>query len=552
MVFSSVIEAFSIGAIVPFIGAITNPEYIINNKNIGDILLTLNIVNQKDVIYFFSISFILTVLIAGIFRFGMVYAITKYSFSVGHEISLKLFRNILYKKYQFHINRNSSQLISDITNKANNIIYNGLLPYLRLISSLLFLGGILILMLTINPVGTLLIFIISGSFYCLLIKLLKSKIKLNSELATRENVNLIRLIQEAVGGIREIILSNGYYHYLSTFTLSSKKLREAQSKNTFMEGSPRFLIETLILLLFGIVILLLNVYSSELIDNLPMLMLIGLSAQKMLPLFQTIYSSWASIQSVSCDLTDLSATLSEGAGVNISSKINAINNLNFSNKILFNNVSFSYDGTNDLLLKNISLHILKGKTTGVIGISGSGKSTFLDLFAGLIEPTSGQIYIDNEPLAGETVMLWQQKIAYVSQNVFLSDCSIAENIAIGSSLKEIDYSLLNNVCHKAQLSDLISMLPDGYMSIVGERGSRLSGGQRQRIGIARALYKKCEIIIFDEATSALDVKTENSVMQTINNLDSSITVIIVAHRTSTLSHCDHIYEVKNNTIELVQ
>jgi ATP-binding cassette subfamily B protein len=269
----------------------------------------------------------------------------------------------------------------------------------------------------------------------------------------------------------------------------------------------------------------------------------------MLPLMQQIYASWAAIRGGQSSVKDALDLL--GQPIYLEASRVRVTPVLFLNNIVLENINFRHSQGGPFILKKINLTIKKGSKVGFIGPTGGGKSTLLDILMGLLLPTEGRLLVDGREISKENTQGWQANIAHVPQNIFLADASIAENIAIGQKIKEIDYCYLQEAAIKAQISETINSMPDQYQTFVGERGIRLSGGQRQRIGIARALYKKSNVIILDEATNALDDLTESEVMHEIAKMSEEITVLIVAHRLSTLKNCDQVVELKEGRIRVI-
>jgi ATP-binding cassette subfamily B protein len=324
-------------------------------------------------------------------------------------------------------------------------------------------------------------------------------------------------------------------------------MRNAQANIQIVGGSPRFIIEAAgMILIAGLAYLLANrpegIYSA-----LPLMGVLVLSAQRLLPLLQQSYASWAQIRSSRATLVDTLELLNQPIPEHIDNSSN--NLIKFNNKISIRNLCFQYQPEGKWVLKDVNFCINKGSRIGVIGKTGSGKSTFLDLVMGLLVPTKGNFYIDDQEITSENSRAWQRYIAHVPQTIFLADITILENIAFGIPYELIDRDRVKDVASKAQIAEVIEGLPNGYETFVCERGVRLSGGQRQRIGIARALYKNVDVIVFDEATSALDNQTERAVMDVIDKLSNELTIIIVAHRITTLKNCNQIIEIDNGQIK---
>ena len=408
------------------------------------------------------------------------------------------------------------------------------------------LVAILITLIYVDPIISFFTSIIFGSIYILLTKYTRhNKIK-NSRVIAEQSTQIIKSLQEGLGGIRDVLIDGSQHVYCELFQRANAPLRKSQANNQEVSHSPRFIMESLgMILIAGLAYYLFNQPDGA-SKAIPIIGILALGAQKMLPIMQQSYQAWSSIQGSYASLQDTLLLLNQRFPSNSFNK--KILKINFNRDIKFDKVSFRYHSDFHNVIKHLSLSIHKGDRLGVIGATGSGKSTMIDILMGLLEPTSGALKVDGKAITEKNVRGWQRRIAHVPQAIFLSDTTIAENIAFGVHKKDIDFDRVHDAAHKAQLQDVIDTLPNQYNTIVGERGVRLSGGQRQRIGIARALYKNADILVFDEATSALDNKTEDSVMSSIEALGKEITVIMIAHRTSTLKKCTKIIELADGKI----
>jgi ATP-binding cassette subfamily B protein len=381
----------------------------------------------------------------------------------------------------------------------------------------------------------------------IIIGLTKKRLRKEGALVNQMNVQVLKNLQEGLGGVRDILIDGTQEVYSQIYAEEDGILRYAEANLKIVSGISRPFVESL-----GIVLIALFAYTFAIGANgfgaaIPIFGVIAFSAQRSLPLMQQLYSSWAIIQASRVSLGDVIKVLEENSPK--APLISRARELEFDDAIEFQNISFAYlDDTGDIL-KSINLKIKKGSRIGVIGPTGSGKSTLIDILMGLIPPTKGHLLVDDTPITESNLRNWQNKIAHVPQAIFLTDKSISENIAFGISKDKIDYDRVKKVAELAQLSATIERWPNTYATLVGERGVRLSGGQRQRIGIARALYKQSEVIVLDEATSALDSATEAEVMTAVESLSKDLTLVIVAHRLSTLKNCDYILSLKGGRVE---
>lgn len=542
MIVSSLLEIISIGLVIPFLGIMSNPE------RMADYSFLINIplygFNEISGTLKITIIFIVATVISGLARYLILLYGTKISFSIGTEFDNKIYKRTIYQSYKTHISRNTAEVVSIITQKTATVIY-ALNSCLSLCSSITILIFILIGLLYVSPKATLISFLLVGIFYYCIILLVRRKISQNGRDIADSQSSVVRFIHEGFGGIREIIIDNAHEEYCNNYKLANHRLRAAQASSHLISGFPRFAMES-----GGMVIIALLAYgmstgSGGLIEELPFLGALALSAQKILPLMQQAYASWSGISGSSSSIQDVLLLLNQ----EISNNEGPPRKFSFENKIELINVSYKHEDSSEYVLKNINLTIERGDRIGIIGESGSGKSTLLDLIMGLIEPTDGLILVDGKPV-NINLKGWYNNIAHVPQLIYLLDSSIERNIIFGRSTSDFDFEKLRAICEKVQIIDFIDSLPNGFKTIIGERGSRLSGGQRQRIGIARALYKNAKLIVLDEATSALDVKTESELINQIYKLDRDITMIFVAHRLSTLEKCDFIIELDKGAVSM--
>jgi ATP-binding cassette subfamily B protein len=387
---------------------------------------------------------------------------------------------------------------------------------------------------------------IFGFMYAIIIKKIRNKLKINSKNIAHESTQTIRYLQEGLGGIRDILIDGTQETFCAIYRRSDLVLRHAQGSNQFMSQSPRFGMEAMGMVLIAGLAYVLTQQTNGIIKVIPVLAALALGLQRLLPALQQAYQAWSTIQGAHASLQDTLELLDQP--LPNSSIQSSVVPVTFGCDISLRQLSFQYSPDKPYVLKNIDLTIKKGSRIGFIGTTGSGKSTLLDIIMGLLQPTGGTINVDGHSITPGNLQSWRKHIAHVPQSVFLTDGNVEANIAFGVPPEQIDPMRLRQAASQAQIADAIESWPLQYKSVVGERGVQLSGGQRQRIGIARALYKNANLIIFDEATSALDSKTEVAAMEAIELLSKDITILIVAHRLSTLDKCDEILEIVNGNL----
>ena len=543
MIFSSFAEVISLGAVLPFLGVISAPEAVFNMELAKPIINMLDIESPDQLLLPLSLFFAISVIFAAIFRTLLLWLTIKISYSTGSELSVKTYKRIMNQSYIEHINRNTSELISIMGPKLNNAVavINNILIFF---SSFFIMLGILSLLITVQPVISLLLFSSFALIYILTTYIFRLRLIKNSTNVSVLGPLLVKTLQESLGGIRNIIIDDSKKEFINIYSQTDQKFRIAQGNINFVGSSPRPIMEALGILLIICLVYFFSLQTEGIQTAIPVLGFMALGAQRLLPSLQQTYAAWSYIRGEQKSLEDILSILNKRLDVGKKSILKS--DIVFKQTIHLKNVSFRFEKTLPKVLKNFNLKIEKGSWVGIVGETGSGKSTLIDIIMGLLEPTDGGLYIDEQLLSFNDLKSWQTKIAHVPQVIFLTDASISENIAFGVNSNEINHDLVKRSAKIAQINETIEALPDAYNTRVGERGVKLSGGQRQRIGIARALYKQAEIIIFDEATNALDSSKEASVMKALESLNKNITVIMIAHRLSTLENCSQIVDLSAN------
>ena len=541
MILASFAEILSIGAVLPFLAVLTSPERIFQLPKAQPFIHTLGFTNPRQLLFPLTIAFGIAAIISGAMRLLLLWASTRLSFATGADLSISIYRRTLYQPYAVHASRNSSEIINGIAGKSNAVISSTISPVMTLISCSIMLLVILLALLSVEPIIALSAFGGFGLIYTGIIKLTQKQQLLNSRCMARESTQVIKSLQEGLGGIRDVLIDGSQAAYCHLYRNADQPYRRAQGSSVFIGGSPKFAIEALGMMLIAILAYELARQPGGIGKAIPVLGALALGAQRLLPVLQQAYSSWSTIQGGQASLQDTLELLDQPLPDYVDQP--PAKPISFQNRITLKNLSFRYTLQTSLVLRNLDLIIKKGSTIGFIGITGSGKSTLLDIIMGLLSPTEGTLDIDGQPITTNNNRAWQAHIAHVPQAIFLADSSIEENIAFGVPTNKIDRQRVKHAAQQAQIAAIIETWPKKYKTFIGERGIRLSGGQRQRIGIARALYKQADVIIFDEATSALDNDTERAVMQSIETLGRDLTILIIAHRLTTLKNCDQIIEL---------
>ena len=546
MIVASFAEILSIGAVLPFLSILMDPLRVFEHAGAQPIINFLGIKEPKQLLLPLTVIFGLAALLAGGLRLLLFWVNTRLSFATGGDLSLSIYRRTLFQPYSVHVERNSSEIISGLSTKAGSAT-NSISMVLTILSSSIMLASIIIALLFVEPVITLVGLGGFGLIYAIITRLTRKQMLKNSQCIAQESTKIIQALQEGLGGKRDMLIDGTQDVYCATYSKSDRPLRRAYANNIFIGVSPRYGLEILGMIFVAGLAYSLGQQSGGIVNAIPIIGALTIGVQKLLPVMQQIYGAWSSIRDTQASLQDALDLLDQP----LPSYANQISGkpLVFQKSISLENLSFRYGLQTPWVLKNLSLTIPKGSRVGFIGPTGSGKSTLLDVIMALLWPNNGALKIDGKLISDYNHREWQAHIAHVPQAIFLTDGTVYENIALGVPVSQINIERAQQAAQQAQIADDIDTWPKKYLTFVGERGIRLSGGQRQRIGIARAVYKQADVIILDEATSALDSETETNVMQAIDNLNANITVLIIAHRLSTLNKCTFIVELNNGGIQ---
>ena len=547
MLLSVFTEIVSIGSIIPFLSVLTHPEKVMELEWVQPILNFLNIHSESELLFPTTVGFVMAIVLSTLIRILLLWVNSQLAASMGVDLKKEVYKRTLYQPYEFHIAHNSSELISTVTEKVGIAIHAGIMHVLMLVSAFLTSLAIIMTLLAVNALVAIITFVLLGGGYLFIGYMVKKYIRKNGEIIAKNQPLAVKCMQEGLGGIRDIILDNSQNVFIDIYSKVAFNSQYAGMRNGLFGSLPKLFLEMLGMVLIAILAYFLATHGAEKEAVLPILGVLSLGAQKLLPALQQIYFSWSLINGSSSMIENVVEQLKKPLPRLLTSEIQK-GILDFQKFIILKDVSFKYKGTEEFVLKDLNLKIKKGSKVGFVGTTGSGKSTLLDIIMGLLEPTNGKLLVDDKKIDKNNLQNWQRYIAHVPQSIFLSDTTISENIAFGIPLEKIDMDRVKRATKRASLDEFIEQLPNKYLTEVGERGVQLSGGQRQRIGIARALYKEAKVIVFDEATSALDNETERNVMESINLLKKDLTILIIAHRLSTLDRCDVIYKLKNGKI----
>lgn len=542
---SSIAEIFSLGIVLPFISLLINPESSDQFRVLNRVCKLLGLSGNDQAILVITGLFVGATLLSSFLRAILIWSVTKFSYGSGAELSLKIYKRMLNSNYEYHLNSSSDEIINIISTKTNSAI-GAILMALNLFSSCILAISIFGFLLYIDTFLACFIFLVLGSIYATIIFFVRNVFVKNSKIIALESTNTIKVLQEGLGMIRDILMDGSQKLFCELFNMADLRQRQAQGKSHFLGLAPKFFIEALVVSLIAIVACFLSITKQLLAASLPVFGVLILGSQKLLPLLQQIYVSWSGIAIAQASMADTLKILNNDE---IDKRVGIdpepiIFNRNFS----LANLTFTYRGNQKPILSDLNLRINFGECIGILGRSGSGKTTLLNIMMGLLRPQKGEIIVDEKKITFDSLECWRRMVSHVPQDVYLFNATVAENITIKQKNDLIDWDLLRWATSKAALLDEINSWPMGFNTIIGERGGKLSGGQRQRVAIARALYKSSKFIVFDEATSALDAKTESEVMNTIYGLVGDATIIIVSHNPQCLARCNSIYEIKSGIL----
>ncbi len=551
--FVSGIEVISTGLVGQFISLATDPGSISKSDFFNAVYQRLDLNSQSQFLVVLGSLVVAMFYFKSSLSFFSQKIIFEFGFKLQGDLSARLMNLYLDAPYTFHLSRNSASLIQNIINETSRFSQGVIAPGLTCISNAVITIALVGLLIKINIMAMVVITCILLLSYLLMLSL-KSRISLWGKQGSDANTEMIRVINHSLGGLKETKVIGCESYFEDQMETQTKKYSTSASLALSFGNLPRYVIEAfLISFLIGFTFLFLATNQGNTQGLSATLGVFALVSIRLLPAVGNLltsingirYSAY-SIDKIHLDLMELE----KNAIIRRKSKpfvLNARPTLPFENSIILENVTYSYPNAQMKSLEGISLTIRKGESIGLIGKSGAGKTTLVDVILGLLSTQIGDIKVDGTSIYKD-LRAWQNMIGYVPQSIFLVDDTLEKNIAFGVSGHLIDSQRLRKAILAAQLEELIEHLPNGLNTIVGERGVLLSGGQRQRIGIARALYHEREILVFDEATAALDNETESLVTEAIKSLSGTKTMIIIAHRLSTIQHCDHIYQLSQGHV----
>ena len=546
----AILDMAGVASVLPFMAVLTNPSLIETNfilKYMFQASSIFGVQNNQEFMFILGFLVFFTLVITLIFKVFVIYIQTRFILMLEHSIGKRLVEGYLYQPYSWSLSRHSADLGKTILSESGKIAGRGIGNFMELIAKSAVTITIIILLIIVDFKLALIVGFSIGLAYVLIFYRVNTYLKQIGEESLKNNELRFKAVSEAFGAIKEIKVGGLEQTYIKSFSNSSRIFALTQANSSIISSLPRFLLESIG---FG-GILLIILYSMSQTGNfnsaLPIISLYVFAGYRLMPAVQQIYEAFTQLTFITPSLDKLYDDLKNLKPFNENQDQDI---LPFNKSIILKNIHYNYPNASRTILKDISLNISAKSTVGLVGATGSGKTTTVDIILGLLEPQKGTLEIDGKIIRKQNSRSWQRSIGYVPQQIFLADDTIAANIAFGLEPKEINQEAVEKASKIANLHEfVIDELPKKYQTTIGERGVRLSGGQRQRIGIARALYHNPQLLILDEATSALDNQTEKAVMDAIDNLDKNITIIQIAHRLNTLKKCDKIFLLEKGELK---
>lgn len=548
-IFSGVLEAFGIGIIMPFVSIVNDPELLSSYPGVFAFFSWLGIVEHNSTIIILALGILVLFSVKNLYLFFFMRFQYRFMHYNTANFSIRLLKQYLSVDYLYHLQKNSSQLLRNIKVEVPQVFTSVIGTSIILLSEIVITFSIICVLLYLQPIATITGGVILGAVSVVFYRFLRTKSRIYGEQRVIHEGETYKWITQSLNGIKELRILGTEQYFLNRCNTHHQKLARITVFQYLVSQTPRLFMETLMVVTIMLMIVILMLHGTTAMQILPTLALFAAAAFRLMPAVNRILGAVISVRLATPGVELIYNELKDIRAKYKSLQIQATKErMSFTNEIQVKNLSFRYPDARDHSIDKISVAIPKNQSVGIIGSSGAGKSTLLNLLLGLLSPSQGEILVDNVSIASNT-RSWQNIIGFVPQEIYLMDDSVKKNIAYGIDEKEIDEMQVWEALRMAQLDEYVMELPERLETSVGERGVRISGGQKQRLGIARALYRNPEVLIFDEATSALDTSTEKEITKSIEQLANKKTIIIVAHRHTTIQNCDIIYKLENGSIK---
>jgi ATP-binding cassette subfamily C protein len=549
MLLAAMLEVAGVGIIPAFVATIADPEDVKEYPVIGELIKFFGIGTQRELLTYGAIALIGVFLVKNVYILFFQYYKTRFIFNRMYEFSRRLMQAYMQAPYTFYLQRNSSELLRNATQEVKLMVGQFMQPFLNFANQGILVISILTFLFIMEPLITLIVVVFLGLIGGGFLAFTSQKAKYFGEKAQGHRQGMIKALSQGLGGLKDARVLNREPYFMDHFNMEARGDADANQFKGFIAQVPKPLMETLAVVGMLLIALIMIWQGRSVSSIIPVLSLFGMAIIRLMPAVQLIMKIFTqlrySIVSVDPVYDDLEDLKKYSKGFTKSRK--SSERLPLEETIEANNLFYHYPNSDEQALKGSSFTIPRGNAVAFTGPSGAGKTTIADILLGLLEPQQGQIFVDGQPIHGN-LPAWQRNIGYIPQFIYLADETLRENIAFGLPPEQIDEHQIQHAMKMAQLEELVEKLPNGLDTIIGENGTRLSGGQRQRVGIARALYHDPQVIVMDEATSALDNLTEKYIMKAIERLKGQRTVIMIAHRLTTVQNCDIIYFMQEGQI----
>lgn len=535
------VEMACVASIAPFVAVVSHPEIIQTNHYLNQLYHFLALGSEQMFMAILGVTVFAFVILGNIFSATMLWLLMRFSFFQGSKLSTRLLKQYLLEPYVFYLNKNRSEMTKVILSDVFKVILGILINGMQAITKLIVIGCIFVLLLFVDPVLAVSVCGVLGGAYVGFYLLFSRKMASMGALASYINGKQYQIVNETLGAIKELRVLKRESSFLARFRAVAQKYAKAESISLIIPQLTRYTVEAIAFAGILLIVLYLMKVKADISQLLPLLALYALAGYRLLPPMQQVFTGLSLVRFNAESLQILNDAMKE-KHLSLDWENTQTPRMSFHSQLELRDVSFTYPYAKKAAVTNVNIIVPKNKTIGLVGVTGSGKTTTVDIILGLLSPSTGQLMVDNTALTSNLLDSWQQNLGYVPQAIYLTDDTVANNIAIGIPAEFIDEQAVIRAAKLANLHEfIVNDMAQGYDTFVGEGGIRLSGGQRQRIGIARALYHDPEVLIFDEATSALDGDTEQVIITSINELAKQKTIIIIAHRLTTVKDCHSIY-----------
>lgn len=550
MIFTGLIEVAGIASILPFLSLITNSALINDNRILNYIYTTLNFQSPNRFLIFIGFMVLIVLIVSNILVVLTMWGTARFTSMRNFSISKRLLRKYLHQPYVFFLNKNTSELGKNILSEVSAVI-SVLVNLMQIISSGIMALFIFTMLIIVEPLLSLSVMVVLSGAYLFIYRLVKKK---NANIGKQRfdvNTELYKVVDEAFGGIKQLKLLGFEEVFVNRYSKYSFEFAKITATNQIISRTPRYIMEVVAIGGIISVVLYLLAFDRGFQDTLPIIGLFAFAAYRIMPALQNIFACATALRFYTPALDVLYRDMFSFNNINYSAVVSKKNSypITLKKELKLEQITFSYPGTKKPVINNFNIKINYNTSVAFVGKTGVGKTTIADIILGLLRPTSGKIFVDGIEINDDNLASWQKNLGYIPQDIYLLDDTVKRNIAFGVPDEDIDIDKIQDAAQIANIHNfIVNELPDKYLTVVGERGIRLSGGQRQRIGIARALYHNPGVLVLDEATSALDGATEKEVFEAVDNVAQTKTLIIIAHRLTTVKGCDVIYVLKDSKI----